>query len=224
MKRFEDLNLVVLDFLSDGILESVKIYEIAAVKIRNGKLHSHRRTFLRPDGCDALFFEYECESLTSLFGVTYAHIATAPPPKKAVAEIASFLSGCQCLTSGTCLARSSWKEFARIAEDAGIAVHPPVGTVRAAVDAARVLDLVSSERGRLFPADVCNAELMHGDLLPAADAAALIRLSYETLGTKWEDLCMEYDIDWSEASKDLLSSTLAYAALLISALSGRKPF
>lgn len=65
---------------------------------------------------------------------------------------------------------------------------------------------------------------MHGDLLPAADAAALIRLSYETLGTKWEDLCMEYDIDWSEASKDLLSSTLAYAALLISALSGREPF
>ena len=40
MKRFEDLNLVVLDFLSDGIMESVKIYEIAAVKIRNGKLHS----------------------------------------------------------------------------------------------------------------------------------------------------------------------------------------
>ena len=60
MKRFEDLNLVVLDFLSDGIMESVKIYEIAAVKIRNGKLHSHRRTFLRPDGCDAHFFEYEC--------------------------------------------------------------------------------------------------------------------------------------------------------------------
>lgn len=29
MKRFEDLNLVVLDFLSDGIMESVKIYEIA---------------------------------------------------------------------------------------------------------------------------------------------------------------------------------------------------
>ena len=130
MKRFEDLNLVVLDFLSDGIMESVKIYEIAAVKIRNGKLHSHRRTFLRPDGCDAHFFEYECGSFTSLFGVTYAHIATAPPPEKAVAEIASFLSGCQCLTSGTCLARSSWKEFARIAEDAGIAVDPPVGTVR----------------------------------------------------------------------------------------------
>ena len=208
------VEFTVLDWVSGELTDSksrerlkftcAPIVEIAAVKIKNGKICEHYTNFIGLDGLKAenLYDDGDC---MGRFGITPAHLIGAPSLKEAVEKFFDFTEDSIILVRHkTSSYNTPFDFFQMYAKSYGLFFNNPVFAMADIVQAAKVKEMF--EDG--------EQDIEHTDILHIAEK--LNHLNF------WTDTFADYDIFFNPNSKesdkarnDPLSWALAFARLFI---------
>ena len=213
MYNFKDKTYVILEFVTiDGYLSSMQtkrnklevhlsypaIIEIAAVKIKDGKIIEHYSTFVGIDGCDAHDLKLEEES-PELDGITAEHLIGAPSLFDAADRLFKFIRGCTVITkfSGND-SRNPFNLLKNYMESSGYIFNNPVISLNNIITSVKLKDSLSENDEKPSGLDCYN-----------------FALELENK-ENYDDMVADYlDIDIDNTRQDSLSCALIMARLFI---------
>ena len=213
MYNFKDKTYVVLEFVTiDGYFSAMQtkkhkfevhlsypaVIEVAAAKIKDGKIIEHYSTFVGIDGCDAHDLKLEEES-PELDGITAEHLIGAPSFFDVADHLFNFIKGCTVITkfSGND-PRNPFNLLKNYMESTGYIFNNPVISLNNIITAVKLKDRLSENNEKPSGLDCYN-----------------LALGLENK-ENYDDMVVDYlDIDIDCARQDSLSRALIMARLFI---------
>lgn len=220
MFDLKDKTYAVLEFVvTDGYFSNIKtkknkftvhlnfpaIIEMAAVKIKEGKIVDHYSTFVGIDGCDEYDTRLEDDS-PELCGITAEHLIGAPSFFDAIDRLFSFTRKCTLITKFSANdSRNPLHIVKKYMEPVGYVFNNPVLSVNNIITAIKIKEGIADGKNELAEADAYQLALSLED-----------KESYA-------DLVAHYlDCDVDRGRQDSLSRALITARLFIALTSGAK--
>lgn len=182
------------------------LIEIAAVKIKRGKISEHYTNFIGIDGLQAENLSNQGDSDMSYYGLTPAHLIGAPSLQETVEKFYRFAQNCTILVMRKAASyNTAFDIFQSYAKSFGYVFNNPVLSMLDIVQAAKLKELID-DKGK---------NIDYRDILQIAE-----NLNYTGF---WPDIFAEYDIFFNPDSKDSfdkgrndpLSWAIAFAQLFI---------
>lgn len=209
--EFTALNGFMTDIYDSKIKKNLNfgsspLIEIAAVKIKNGKISEHYTNFIGIDGLRAENLSEQGDSDMSYYGLTFAHLIGAPSLLETVKKFYDFSYDCIILVKHKSSSyNTSYDIFQRYAKSFGYIFNNPVFGMSDLVQAAKVRELFEDK----------EKDIDYRDVLRIAE-------NLDHTGF-WPDTFADYNIFFNPDSKecydkgrnDPLSWALAFARLFI---------
>lgn len=212
MINFKDKTYVVLEFVTiDGYFSSMQtkkdkfevhlsypaVIEVAAVKIKDGKIIEHYSTFVGIDGCDC--HDLKLEDSPEFNGITAEHLIGAPSFFAVSDYLFNYIRGCTVITKFSANdSRNPFNLLKNYMESAAYVFNNPVISVNNIITAVKIKESISE----------CNDEQTGLNCYNLA-------LDLENKES-YADMVSHYlDVDIDNIRQDSLSRALIMARLFI---------